>query len=187
VVELHGLKKNEEEFPIELSLSRSVFSGEVFYCEIIRDISERKKTEEVIRESERRFRAIFDQAPTGIAIIDSISGKFKNINKKYCDIVGYSQEQMLDRSFQDITHPEDLQADLDNMKKLLEGKIDTFQMEKRYFRKDGEIIWVNLTCVPLWFGTTDPRLHIAMVEDITERIKTKAALREQEQGLNLTN
>ena len=185
-IELHGLKNSGEEFPVELSLSRSVFTGEIFYCGIIRDISQRKRTEEVIREGERRFRAIYDQAPTGIAIIDSLSGQFKNINKRYCEIVGYSQEEMLGRTFQDITHPDDLQTDLDNMKQLLDGNIHTFRMEKRYLRKDGEIIWVNLTCVPLWLEKTDPRVHIAIVEDITERIRTQEALREKEERLKLT-
>ncbi|MDX1410558.1 MAG: PAS domain S-box protein, partial [Nitrospirales bacterium] len=185
-VEFHGLNNNGEEFPIELSLSRSEFTGEIFYCGIIRDIRERKRTEETIREGERRFRAIYDQAPTGIAIIDSLSGQFKNINKRYCEIVGYSQDEMLARTFQDITYPDDLQADLDNMKQLLDGTIHSFHMEKRYLRKDGEIIWVNLTCVPLWFEKTDPRLHIAIVEDITERIRTQEALREQEERLKLT-
>ena len=185
-IELHGLSNKGEEFPIELSLSRSEFTGEIFYCGIIRDISERKRTEQTIREGERRFRAIYDQAPTGIAIIDSLSGQFKNINKRYCEIVGYSQDEMLARTFQDITYPDDLQADLDNMKQLLDETIHTFHMEKRYLRKDGEIIWVNLTCVPLWLEKTDPRLHIAIVEDITERIRTQEALREQEERLKLT-
>jgi PAS domain S-box-containing protein len=134
-----------------------------------RDISEQKRAEAIIRKSEQRFRAIYDQAPTGMAILDSISGQFQHINKRYCDIVGYSQEEMLSRSFKDITYPDDLQPDLDNMQKLLSGEITTFKMEKRYNRKDGKIIWVSLTCVPLWLEDTDPRSHIAIVEDITER------------------
>jgi PAS domain S-box-containing protein len=185
-VELHGLRNTGEEFPVELSLSRSVFTGEIFYCGIIRDISERKRTDELIREGERRFRAIYDQAPTGIAIIDSLTGQFKNLNQRYCEIVGYLEEEMLSRTVQDITHPDDLQADLDNMKELLDGKIHTFHMEKRYIKKNGDIIWVNLTCVPLWLERTDPRLHMAMVEDITDRIKTEEALRDHEQRLQLT-
>jgi PAS domain S-box-containing protein len=76
---------------------------------------------------------------------------------------------MLSRSFQDITYPDDLQADLDNMQKLLSGEITTFKMEKRYIRKDGKIIWVFLTCVALWLEDTDPRSHIGIVEAITER------------------
>ncbi|UCE63466.1 MAG: PAS domain S-box protein, partial [Nitrospirota bacterium] len=159
-----------------------IFDGEGKVCKlvaVIRDITDRKRAEEVIREGERRFQAIYDQAPTGIAVIDSLSGQFKNINQRYCDIVGYSQEEMLGQTFQDITCPEDLKADLDNMKRLLEGKAETFQMEKRYFRKDGKIIWVNLTCVPLWLERTDPRMHIAIVEDITERKKIEEQMREQ--------
>lgn len=185
-IELHGLRHTGEEFPIELSLSSSVFTGELFYCGIVRDTSERKRTEEAIREGERKFRAIYDQAPTGIAIIDSVTGQFKNINKRYCEITGYSEEEMLSSTFQDITYPDDLQDDLDNMQQLLEGSINAFHMNKRYIRKDGEIIWVNLICVPLWLERTDPRLHIAMVEDITDRIKTEQALRENEQRLQLT-
>ena len=122
-----------------------------------------------MRKSEQQWRAIYEQAPTGIAILDSLSGQFQHINKRYCDIVGYSQEEMLSRSFKDITYPDDLQPDLDNMQKLLSGEITTFKMEKRYNRKDGKIIWVSLTCVPLWLEDTDPRSHIAIVEDITER------------------
>jgi len=131
---------------------------------------ERKQTDDALRESEKRFRTIFDQAPLGMAVIDSITGQFRRINRTYCDIVGYSHKEMLARTFQNITHPDDLQADLDNMQRLLEGRIHTFQMEKRYIRKDGAIVWVNLTCVPLWWDfETEGRFHIAMVEDITER------------------
>jgi PAS domain S-box-containing protein len=141
------------------------------------DISARKQAEESLRDSERRFRTIFDQAPLGIAVINSGTGQFRRVNQKYCDIVGYADKDMLACTFQDITHPDDLQADLDNMQRLMEGRIHTFQMEKRYIRKDGTIVWVNLTCVPLWWDhERDNRFHIAMVEDITERRRAEERL-----------
>ncbi len=150
--------------------------GIMMFTEVI---TERKQTEEALRESEKRFRTIFDQAPLGMAVIDSTTGQFRRINRKYCDIVGYPHKEMLTRTFQDITHPDDLQADLDNMTRMMEGRINTFRMEKRYIRKDGAIIWVNLVCVPLWWDyETEGRFHIAMVEEITER-KQAEEVREQ--------
>jgi PAS domain-containing protein len=82
-----------------------------FVC-IFRDITERKKAEERLRDSEARFRATFDQAAVGVAHV-APDGKFVRINRKFCDIVGYTREEMLERTFQDITHPDDLNADLD--------------------------------------------------------------------------
>ena len=157
-------------------------SGEVMKSVgVSRDITERKATEDIIRKGERKFRAIYEQAPTGIATMDSISGRFTQINQKYCDIMGYSPEEMLERNFQELTHPDDLQADLEHMQQLLAGQIGSFQMEKRYIKKNGQVIWVNLTCVPLWLKPTDPRLHIAMVEDITHRKQAEKTLQESEE------
>ena len=147
---------------------------------LIEDITARKQATEALRESENRLRALYDQAPLGIAIIDSVEGQFEQINQKYCEITGYSKEEMLARTFQDITYPDDLQEDLDNMAELLSGRIESFRMEKRYIRKDCSIVWVNLTCVPLWLGAADRRLHIAMVEDITERKRAEDALQASE-------
>ena len=164
---------------------RNPLTKEVEHLAISHDITERKEAEDVIRKGERKFRAIYELAPTGIAILDSLSGRFTQINQKYCDIAGYSQEEMLGLTFRDITHPDDLQADLGQMQQLLAGQVSSFQMEKRYIRKNGEVIWVHLTCVPLWLETTDPRLHIAMVEDITHRKQSEKALRESKEWFRL--
>ena len=166
---------------------RNPITQEVEQLAVTHDITERKKTEEIIRKGERKFRAIYEQAPTGIAILDSLSGRFTQINRRYCDITGYSQEEMLERNFQELTHPDDLQADLGYMQQLLAGQISSFQMEKRYIRKDGEVIWVNLTCVPLWLEATDPRQHMAMVEDISRRKRGEKALQESEERFRLLN
>ncbi|UCE63723.1 MAG: PAS domain S-box protein [Nitrospirota bacterium] len=164
-------RKDGTSFPVEYT--STPLKGEdgklVGAVVTFRDISERKRNEKIIRKAEQRFRAIYSQAPIGIGILDSISGQFKQNNQRYCDIIGYSQEELLKRTFLDVTYPDDIQQDLDNMTQLLNGTIPSFQMEKRLIRKSGEIIWVNLTCVPLWLQTTDPRQHIAIVEDITER------------------
>ena len=111
---------------------------------------ERKQSEEKLRKSEKILSAIFEQAAVGVALIESHSGKFLRINKKYSDIIGYSSEEMLSLDFMAITHPDDLQEDLDKMQLLLDGKTHEFSMEKRLFRKDGSIVWVNLTVSPMW-------------------------------------
>ncbi len=102
-----------------------------------------EQTAEVIKR-EQRFRATFEQAAVGIAHV-SPKGRFLRINKKFCNIVGYSEDEMLALTFQDITHPDDLDADLEYIRQVLDREIETYSMDKRYYRKDGSIVWVTLT------------------------------------------
>lgn len=141
-------------------------------------------TEERVRESEFKFRSIFEQAPVGIATLDSITGRFKNVNPSYCRITGYTEEEMRSRTFLDITHPDELQADLDRMTQLLGGNIATFEMDKRYVRKNGDTAWVHLTCVPLWRRPSDPRVHLAIVQDVSECKQAEEALRLSQERLH---
>ena len=128
--------KNGETFWVEVTLKRVTIAGQDRVLATDRDITDRKQVEEALRESEQRLRAIFEQAAVGVAQIVSKTGEFVRINQKYCDIVGYSREEMMGRTFQEITHPEDLQPDLENMKELLAGRIRSFSMENRYIRKE---------------------------------------------------
>src|SRR4030042_3732814 len=100
---------------------------------IARDITERKWAEEAQKESEEKFRVTFEQAAVGIAHV-APKGRFLRINKKFCDIVGYTEEEMLAHTFQDITHPDDLETDLVYVNQLLNSMIPTYSMEKRYIR-----------------------------------------------------
>jgi PAS domain S-box-containing protein len=120
-------------------------------------------------QSEQLFRAIFEQAAVGIALIETPTGRFLRVNQRYCEIVGLSREEMTATTFMAITHPDDLQTDLGNMEDLQAGRIHDFSMEKRYFRSDGSIVWVELTVAPLWEVGEQPSFHIAVVQDITER------------------
>lgn len=144
------------------------------------DISERKRAEEALRQSEAKLRAMFSQAPLGIAIVDSLTGRFLSVNPRYCTIVGHSEAEMLASGFQQMTHPDDLEADLANMRRLREGTIKMFRMEKRYIRRDASVVWVTLTCVPLWNDARGELQHIAMVEDVTERREAGLRLAESE-------
>lgn len=120
-----------------------------------------------LEHSEKLFRTIFEQAAVGVALIHSESGRFTRLNHRYAEMLGYTVEEMLDRGFQDITHPDDLAADLANMRLLIDGMIRSFTMEKRYFHKSGATVWVRLTVSPTWSGDEMPEHHIAVVEDIT--------------------
>jgi PAS domain S-box-containing protein len=133
------------------------------------EIAEREQIETELRDSRNLFIAIFEQAAVGVAMSDSKTGGFHRINKRYCDIVGYSHEEMTATNYMQLTHPDDLQTDLDNMKQLVDAKIDSFSMEKRYFHKDGSIVWVNLTVSPMWDKGGRPDFHIAVIENITDR------------------
>jgi diguanylate cyclase (GGDEF)-like protein/PAS domain S-box-containing protein len=144
------------------------------------DIENRARAEEKLRANEKKFRALFEQAAIGVAQIETLTGRFVTVNQRYCDIVGYSREEMLETSFQQITHPDDLQTDLGNMARLCQNEIREFSMEKRYVHKNGSAIWVSLTVSPLWQLGETPDFHIAVVEDITARKQIEEALRESE-------
>jgi PAS domain S-box-containing protein len=148
--------------------------------ELQKQILERKRAEEALRESEQRFRATFEQAAVGIAQLDP-DGRFIRINERYCDIVGYTHDEMLERTFQDITYPADLEENQRNVQRLLDGEITTYAMEKRYVRKDGSPVWVYLTVSLEHNEDGSPKYLIAIVEDITERKQAEEALRESEE------
>lgn len=135
----------------------------------------------IVRSSEPLFRSIFEQAAVGVAQIETATGRFVRVNQRYCEIVGVTKDEMTSMTFMAITHPEDLQADVDNMNALMAGCIREFTMEKRYCRKDGSTVWVNLTVSPMWAPEEEPTFHIAVVEDITRRKRTEQALGEREQ------
>ncbi len=122
-----------------------------------------------LQENESRFRATFEQAAVGIANV-AADGRWLRVNRKLCDIVGYSREELLRKKFQEITHPDDLEFDMANVRRILAGKIDSYSLEKRYIRKNGSLVWIYLT-VSAVRQATDGRLEnfIAVIEDITDR------------------
>lgn len=132
-----------------------------------------------LRESEERFRNTFENAAVGMAHI-STEGRWLRVNQKVSEIVGYDPEELSGLTFQDITHPDDLEIDLGLLDEVIRGERDTYRIEKRYFRKDGEMVWVNLTvgCVRNAAGEVD--YFISVLEDITEQKRVHRALFESE-------
>ncbi len=143
------------------------------------DITEEMRTRAILEESEERLRATFEQAAVGIAHV-GIDGRWQRVNQKLCDIAGYGGDELLGLTFQDITHPDDLEADLAQIRRLLAGEIETYSMEKRYFRKDGSLVWIDLTVSLVRTPQGEPKYFISVVEDITEKKRVQEALRESE-------
>lgn len=142
------------------------------------DISELKNNEDALLESRTLFQNTFENAAVGMAHI-SLDGHLVRVNQKMSDIVGYSQRELLKKTFQEITHPEDLQTDLDLTKQLIKGKIDSFELEKRYIRKDGSIVWVHLSASM----QKNNNLGIAVIQDISEQKNAEEALRQLNETL----
>ncbi len=140
--------------------------------------TELKKTERSLRESEGRFRALVEQAAVGVAEIEMGTGRYVTVNRRLCELLGRTEEEMLAATFQAITHPEDLHLHEEKTALLAAGKIGHFSLEKRYLRKDGETVWVNITVSPLWKPGETAGRNIVVVEDITERKRMEAEMRE---------
>jgi PAS domain S-box-containing protein len=142
----------------------------------------RKKVAEQLILSESTFRNAFEFSGIGMALV-SPEGKWMKVNKELCNIVGYSAEELLTKTFQDITHPDDLNADLKLVDETLKGERDAYKMAKRYFHKNGSIIWINLTVSLVRDKENKPLFFISQIEDVTGRKKTE---RDLELALSLT-
>ena len=122
------------------------------------------------KEKEGLFRATFEQAAVGIAHV-STEGVFLHTNKRFCEVAGYTRDEMLALTFQDITHPDDLGVDLEHVKRLLSGETTVYSLEKRYRHQRGHIVWVNVSVSLLRDEQGEPKLFVSVVEDITEKKK----------------
>ena len=148
------------------------------------DITARVEAELALQASEARFRATFEQAAVGIAHVD-LDGRWLTVNQRLCEILDYPCNELLRKTFQDITHPDDLAADLDNLKALLTGDIAHYQMDKRYFRSNGSIVWITLTVALVRKADGTPDYFVSVVEDISERKHAEHALHDSERRLRL--
>jgi PAS domain S-box-containing protein len=133
-----------------------------------REMEQRREIQSALSESEERYRATFDQAPVGIASY-KLDGRYFRVNRHLCKILGYTQEELLKTDVWQITHPLDLDISRDCVRRLYSGQSQVCFMEKRYLKKDGHIVWANVTISVLKDEQDKPKNLIAVVEDITER------------------
>ena len=176
VAEWTLLRKDGTRIPVEVS-AKILPDGR--WQAFVRDISERKRIERALQESEERFRLTIDEAPIGMALV-ALDGRFVRVNRALCEIVGYSSAELTGLTFQAITHPDDLDADLALAGQLARGEIPRYQLDKRYIRKDGTIVDILLSGSILRGRDGAPLYYIVQIEDVTERKRAEEALRRSE-------
>ncbi len=161
---------------LDLWFSVSVYSNrQEHFVAVFDNITERKHAEEALRKSEERFAEAFEQAPIGIALL-SPEGRWLKVNKALCDTVGYSEQELVSRTFHEMTHPEDLPVDLALVRRLVAGEISSDQLEKRYIHADGHFVPVLLNVSLVRDGQGEPLYFIAQIQDITERMRAQEEL-----------
>lgn len=132
------------------------------------DIDARKRMETALRESEERFRGAFEFAAIGMALV-APDGRWMRVNRALCEIVGYTADELLATTFQAITHPDDLDADMEYVRQMLDGSRSHYDMEKRYFHKDGHIVWILLSVSLVRDDAGQPMYFVSQIQDITAR------------------
>ena len=169
VCEVRILRRGKAPFWCQLEVTMSEDAeGASVYRAVMSDITGRRKMEEMLRESEELFRLTFDRSPIGAAMVD-VDQRIIRANREFCRMLGYSHGEIIGIALQDITHPEDIQAELDHLRIMLTGGTDHFTMEKRYICKDGSMVWGQLTAGVIRDSRGRPKYAVRMVEDITSR------------------
>jgi len=153
--------------------------GSILILIVCEDITERRITEDCIRESEERWRALFEHAGVGIAQL-SLNGQFLRVNPRLCETLGYSSKTLLQHTFQEFTHPDDLQVSLQYLDELATGKRPSFSREKRVRRSDDVWVWLDVTVSLVRNVSKAPAYFIAVVQNITDRKRAEHALLESE-------
>jgi PAS domain S-box-containing protein len=152
---------------------------------VLQDITDRKRANEALEESESRFRAVYERSPVGIALVDAGGGRFLEVNPKFCEILGRTEEEMLQLDFQSVTHPDDVAKSVSKRKELFEGQSAHFDLEKRYLRPDGGEVWANVSVAPMWREQEPQKVYLVMAQDISEHKRAEAAVRRSEQRYRL--
>jgi PAS domain S-box-containing protein len=175
--ELHHRRKDGTVFPVEVSDSTFEYQGRIVKVGAMRDVTERNQAEEALLGSEEQFRAMFELASIGMAQADPHTGRWLRVNQKMSAITGYSADELLGMRIPEITHSEDREKDWEALQRVVRGESPDYRMEKRYVRKDGTVVWVNVNMTVIRDAAGQPVRTMAAIEDITGRKRAE----EQEQ------
>ena len=139
------------------------------------DITDHKPTEPAFRESEERFRKVFEEGPLGILLVGT-DGRIQQVNRPFREMLGYSENEIIALGLAGISHPDDWKRDHPCVARLWHGEISVYHVEKRYIRKDGQVVWAQLTVSLIHDKAGRPINSVGMVRDITKRRQAEEAL-----------
>ncbi len=179
--EVSIVRKNGTVRHLQVLRKEIMWSGKLQYQTIYRDVTEQKQVEEALKLSEERWKTTVGHAPVGIATVNP-ERRFITANETFCRILGYTEKELQQLTFKDITHPEDIDESVTMMQALDSGKVPLFQLEKRYLKKNGSVINGKVVVNGLRDDAGQVRLYIAELEDITERKQMEEALKLSEQN-----
>lgn len=181
-VDVSFLSRDGTVIPAEIVSMPISFAGQRAFLGLIRDMTRRNEIERALRESEERFANAFRQSPHGMAFVD-FEGRWVRANHALCEMLGYSEDELRARRFADMTHPDDVGTDLEQLQRLVSGEIGSYHRIKRYVRKDGRIVWVSLAVSAVHDSLGRPVYFIGQMEDITLR---RAMEEERTEGARLS-
>ncbi len=169
---LYGLRANGQLFPLEAAISQVDVVGERLFAVILRDVTVRKQAEEELREKEERFCSMYEHAAVGIEQV-AVDGRFLMTNPALCRMLGYSETELLGKTFEEITHPEDRAREAALLEPVLSGDCNSYDMEKRYLNRDGATVWVSVTSSSVRDISGKLLYRISIVQNISDRKRTE--------------
>ena len=175
-------RKDGSRVDVEVSGGTISYGGGEVICSVVRDRTERKRAERDLRESEEMFRAVFESAATGVALTDR-NGRIVRVNAALAHLLGYGERELCGRTFAQLTHPDDVEPNLDSLRRLLAGEVERYRLEKRYMHRDGSIVWAHVTVSGIKDADGEIRHVLGIVEDITERKRAEEEIRQLNEDL----
>jgi PAS domain S-box-containing protein len=174
---LSARRINGETFPIEATISQVQVAGQKLFTVILRDITERRIAEQSLRQSEARFRSIYEQAAVGIEQV-GFDGRLRMANAALCSMLGYEERELLGRSVGEITHHGDYSREIELVTAMLRRELNSYEMEKRYRHRDGSLVWVHATSSVVSDASGEPQYRISVLQNLTERKRVEDELRQ---------
>lgn len=165
-MELRFVSLTGEVIPAEIVSVLITYEGQQAFLGLIRDITKRTEVERALRESEEKFGNAFRYSPHGMAFV-SPEGRWLKANNALCEMLGYTEEELLQRRFADITHPDDTGADVEQLRRLGAGEIPSYHLTKRYFHKEGRVVWASLAVTAVRNPEGAPIYFIGQIQNVT--------------------
>jgi PAS domain S-box-containing protein len=185
-LEILGVHRSGHLIPLSVGVSKIHVSGATLYTCILRNMSEALQTQAALRESQERFRLVFEAAAIGFAIVE-LDGRFRAANRSLCEMLGYTESELRSLNFRDLTYPEDLTADLALVERLLAGEIDSYRLERRFLHKLGHSVWVLIAISLVRDSDGAPQYFVSQGSDISIQKEAEQALAQRATELERSN